>query len=95
MFYLTTLQTHFIYGYTGVGHTAKDHTVQEGLRYMGYSFRLAARVLLYAPSHRRDSTHHGLCYTRCRTLAERELAQWIHQEGLIRQPIGPTELKST
>ena len=28
---------------------------------MGYSFRLAARVLLYAPSQ--DSTYHGLCYT--------------------------------
>ena len=30
---------------------------------MGYSFRLAARVLLYAPSHRQNSTYHGLCYT--------------------------------
>ena len=30
---------------------------------MGYSFRLAARVLLYASSHRQDSTYHGLCYT--------------------------------
>ena len=29
---------------------------------MGYSFRLAARVLLYAPSHRQDSTYHSLCY---------------------------------
>ena len=28
---------------------------------MGYSFRLTARVLLYAPSHRQDSTYHGLC----------------------------------
>ena len=32
-------------------------------RHMGYSFRLTARVLLYAPSHRQDSTYHGLCYT--------------------------------
>ena len=30
---------------------------------MGYSFQLAARVLLYAPSHRWDSTCHSLCYT--------------------------------
>ena len=30
---------------------------------MGYSFRLTARVLLYAPSHRQDSTYHRLCYT--------------------------------
>ena len=25
---------------------------------MGYSFQLTARVLLYAPSHREDSTYH-------------------------------------
>ena len=31
-----------------------------GRHYMGYSFRLAARVLSYAPSHRRDSTYHGI-----------------------------------
>ena len=29
-------------------------------RHMGYSFRLTARVLLYAPSHRQDTTYHGL-----------------------------------
>ena len=32
-------------------------------RHIGYSFRLTARVLLYAPSHRQDNTYHGLCYT--------------------------------
>ena len=32
-------------------------------RLMGYSFRLAARVLLYAPSHRQDGTYHGLWET--------------------------------
>ena len=30
--------------------------------HMGYSFWLTARVLLYAPPHRQDSTCHGLCY---------------------------------
>ena len=30
---------------------------------MGYSLRLAAKVLLYASSHRQDITCHGLCYT--------------------------------
>ena len=35
----------------------------------GYSFRLAATDLTYAPSHIQDSTHHGLCYTSCGTLA--------------------------
>ena len=32
-------------------------------RHMSYFFRLAARVLLYALSHRQDSDYHGLCYT--------------------------------
>ena len=32
-------------------------------RHMGYSFWLTARVLLYASSHRQDSTYHGLYYT--------------------------------
>ena len=36
---------------------------------MGYSLRLTARVLLYAPSHRQDSTYHSLCYTSCGALA--------------------------
>ena len=36
---------------------------------MGYSFRLAARVLLYAPSHRQDSIYHSLYYTSCGALA--------------------------
>ena len=46
---------------------------------MGYSFRLAARVLLYAPSHRQDSTYHGLCYTSCRAnWLEWKIAQWVH-----------------
>ena len=36
---------------------------------MGYSFRLTARVLLYASSHRQDNTYHGLCYTSRGALA--------------------------
>ena len=38
----------------------KDHTKSEReetlYRHMGYSFQLAARVILYAPPHRQDST---------------------------------------
>ena len=51
----------------GVGHMVKDHPGGErGTRcrhYMGFSFRLAARFILYASSHRQDNTYHGLCYT--------------------------------
>ena len=38
-------------------------------RHIGYSLRLTARVLLYAPSQRQDSTYHGLCYTSRGALA--------------------------
>ena len=36
---------------------------------MGYSFWLAARVLLYASSHRQDNTYHSLYYTIREALA--------------------------
>ena len=38
-------------------------------RHIGYSYRLTARVILYAPSHRQDNTYHGLCYTSRGALA--------------------------
>ena len=52
----------------------KDHSDSQREKtcshdYMGYSFRLAARVLLYNPSHRQDSTYRGLCYTSHGALA--------------------------
>ena len=50
----------------GISHMVKDHSDSEKgnlLRHIGYSFQLAARVLLYAPSHIQDSTYHSLCYT--------------------------------
>ena len=56
---------------------------------MGYSLRLAARVLLYTPSHRQDDTYHGLCYTSRGALAGTKNSQWVHHEGSIRRPIAP------
>ena len=48
----------------GVRHMVKDHSDRETrCRHIGYSFRLAAKVLLYASSERQDNTYHGLCYT--------------------------------
>ena len=76
-FYLTTHSTHFIYGYMASDIWLKTIlTVRKETRccHIGYSYRLTARVLLYAPSHRQDSTYHSLCGA----LAEREIAQWVH-----------------
>ena len=54
-----------IYGYMAT-QIAREET---HCRHMGYSFRLAARVVLYASSHRQDNTYHSLCYTICVALA--------------------------
>ena len=40
-------------------HIARKET---RCRHMGYYFRLGARFILYALSHRQDNTYHGLCY---------------------------------
>ena len=70
----------------------KDHSAREEThcRHMGYSFRLAARVLFYAPSHRQDETYHGHCYTSCGSLAgTRNSSMGPPHEGSIRRPIAP------
>ena len=72
MFYLTTHSTHFIYGY--VASDIWQSTTQIGrkesrCRHIGYSFRLTARVILYALFHKQDNTYHGLCYTSGGALA--------------------------
>ena len=72
MFYLTTHSTHFIYGYMASDIWLRTILIvrkETRCRHIGYSFRLAARVLIYAPSHRQDSTCHGLCYTSRGALA--------------------------
>ena len=47
-------------------------------------------VLLYAPSHRQDSTYHGLCYTSRGALAgTRNSSMGAVHEGSIRRPITP------
>ena len=66
MFYLTTHSTDFIYGYMASDILLRTILIvseETRCRHIGYSFRFAARVLLYALSHRQDSTYHGLCYT--------------------------------
>ena len=81
MFYLTTHSTHFIYGYMASDIWLRTILIvrkETRCRHIGYSFQLTARVLLYAPSHRQDSTYHGLCYAVVEHWLEREIAQWVH-----------------
>ena len=52
-------------------------------RHIGYSYRLTARVLLYAPSH-------CLCYTSCGALARtRNSSMGPPHEGSIQRPTAP------
>ena len=68
MFYLMMHSTHFIYGYMAsdiLWRTTQIVREETCCRHMEYSFW----VLLYAPSHRQDSTYHDLCYTSRGALA--------------------------
>ena len=82
MFYLTTHSTHFIYGYMASNIWLRTILIvrkETRCRHIGYSFRLTARVLLYAPSHRQDCTYHTAFVTPVvEHRLERELAQWVH-----------------
>ena len=91
LFYLTTHSTHFIYGYMASDiwlRTIQIAREETCCRHIGYSFRLTARVLLYAPSHRQDNTYPGLCYTSRGALAgTRNSSMGPLHEGSIRRPI--------
>ena len=93
MFYLTTHSTHFIYGYMASDIWLRTILImrkETRCRHIGYFYRLTARVLLYAPSHRQDNTYHGLCYTSRGALAgTRNSSMGPSHEGLIRRPIAP------
>ena len=73
MDFLTKHSTHFIYGYMMSDIWLRTILIvreETRCRHIGYSFQLAAMVLLYAPSHRQDSAYHSLCYTSRGALAE-------------------------
>ena len=81
MFYLTTHSIYFIYGYMASDIWLRTTLIvrkETRCRHIGYSFRLTTRIILYAPSHRQDSTYHDLCYTIVEHWLEREIAQWVH-----------------
>ena len=93
MFYLTMHSTHFIYGYMATDMWLRTILIvrkETRCRHIGYSYRLTARVLLYAPSHRQDNTYHGLYYTSRGALAgTRNSSMGPPHEGSIRRPTAP------
>ena len=75
------------------GATYRYRREKTRCRHMGYSFRLAVSVLLYASSHRQDNTYHGLCYTsrgaltgtRNSTMKDRSDDPLYHKRTLLPQ----------
>ena len=93
MFYLTTHSTLFIYSYMASDIWLRTILIvrkETRCRHIGYSYRLTARVLLYAPSHRQDITYNSLCYTSRGALAgTKNSSMGPPLEGSIRRPIAP------
>ena len=68
------LNTFYLWLY-GVRHMVKIAREKTHCHhYMGYSFKLAARIFLYASSHRQDNTYHGHC---CGALAGARNSRWV------------------
>ena len=78
MFYLTTHSTHYFYGYMASDIWLRTILIVRKETHIGYSYRVNARVLLYAPSHRQDSTYHGLCYTSRGALAGTNIYIYVY-----------------
>ena len=83
MFYLTTHATHFIYGYMASDIWLRTILIvrkETRCRHIGYSFRLAARVLYM--HHPTDRIAHTMAFVTpvMEHWLEREIAQWVHPE---------------
>ena len=90
MFYLIDALNTFYLRLLYVRHMVKDHSDSVKGNPLLPHRQLAARVLLYAPSHRQDNTYHGLCYTSRGALAgTRNSSMGPPHEGSIRRPIAP------
>ena len=81
MFYLTTHSTHFIYGYMVSDIWLRTILIvrkETRCCHIGYSFRLTARVLLYAYPTDRIANTTAFVTPVVEHWLEREIAQWVH-----------------
>ena len=49
----------------------------------GLLFLISGKGSLYAPSHRQDSTYHGICESSCGALTGTRNSSWVHHGGSI------------
>ena len=82
-----------------VRHMVNEHTDSERgnpLPPHGLLFPINSKGFLYAPSHRQDSTYHGLCYTSRGALAgTRNSSMGPPHEGSIRPKTNKEKRKLT
>ena len=81
MFYLTKHSTHFIYSYMASDIWLRTIPIvrkETRCRHIGYSFRLTARVPLYAPSTDRIAHTTAFVTPVVEHWLERKIAQWVH-----------------
>ena len=82
MFYLTTHSTHFIYGYMASDIWLRTILIvreETCCHHIGYSFRLAAGVLLYSHNPTDRIAHTTAFVTPVlEHWLEQEIAQWVH-----------------
>ena len=84
MFYLMMHSTHFIYGYNGIGYMVHDHSDSERGNLLlphGLHFLISNKGSFYV-HHSIDRIAHTTAFGT--PVMEREIAQWVHHEGLIR-----------
>ena len=103
MFYLKTHSTYFyFYGYMASNIWLRTILIvrkETRCRHIGYSFRLAARVLLYASSHRQNKQRLTAVYyyRRSKTLRgprTTNVVFWVHFGWGSPDPRGPWTLSS-
>ena len=81
MCYLMTHSIHFIYSYMASDIWLRTILIvrkETRCRHICYSFRLTARVILYAPSHRHIAHTTAFVTPVVEHCLEREITQWVH-----------------
>ena len=85
-FYLTTHSTHCIYGYMASDIWLRTILIvrkETRCRHIGYSYRLTARVLLYAPSHSPWYTFSYYCVSLFAAKRSSMVEQWTIYLSLV------------
>ena len=90
IFVFCALNTFYLRLY-GVRHMVKDHSDSERGNPMPLLFPISSKGWFFYMHHPTDRIIHTTAFVTpvVEHWLEREIAQWVHYEGSIRQPIAP------